>query len=80
VARVRLGGRLPGVDRHRRRRCGGERRSPPAATGRGRPPAVAPGSEHSPLTAGDLPLVVDRVVRELDRRLVAVRERRGWAP
>jgi hypothetical protein len=32
----------------------------------------------APLTAADLPVVVDRVVREIDRRVVAARERRGW--
>lgn len=32
----------------------------------------------APLTAADVPRVVDHVVREIDRRLVASRERRGW--
>ncbi|CUR61790.1 hypothetical protein NOCA150090 [metagenome] len=32
----------------------------------------------TPLTAADVPGVVDHVVREIDRRLVASRERRGW--
>ena len=32
----------------------------------------------TPLTAADLPGVVDQVVREIDRRVVAARERRGW--
>lgn len=32
----------------------------------------------APLTDADVPRVVDHVVRELDRRLVATRERRGW--
>lgn len=31
-----------------------------------------------PLTSADIPRVVDRVVGEIDRRLVAARERRGW--
>lgn len=31
-----------------------------------------------PLTAADLPSVIDRVVGELDRRVTAARERRGW--
>jgi len=38
--------------------------------------ASAPAS----LTASDLPVVVDHVVREIDRRVVAARERRGLAP
>ena len=38
------------------------------------------GSAPASLTASDLPVVVDHVVRELDRRVVAARERRGWAP
>ncbi|KQV73503.1 hypothetical protein ASC64_18890 [Nocardioides sp. Root122] len=38
--------------------------------------ASAPGA--TPLTAADVPGVVDHVVREIDRRLVASRERRGW--
>lgn len=37
---------------------------------------AAPGA--APLTAADVPGVVDQVVREIDRRVVAVRERRGW--
>jgi len=32
----------------------------------------------TPLTAADVPGVVDQVVREIDRRVVAARERRGW--
>jgi hypothetical protein len=32
----------------------------------------------APLTAADLPSVIDRVVGELDRRVTAARERRGW--
>lgn len=32
----------------------------------------------APLTDADVPRVVDHVVRELDRRVVASRERRGW--
>jgi hypothetical protein len=32
----------------------------------------------APLTAADVPGVVDQVVREIDRRVVAARERRGW--
>lgn len=31
-----------------------------------------------PLTAADLPTVIDQVVGELDRRVTAARERRGW--
>jgi hypothetical protein len=31
-----------------------------------------------PLTAADLPSVIDRVVHELDRRVTAARERKGW--
>lgn len=31
-----------------------------------------------PLTSADIPQVVDRVVGEIDRRLTAARERRGW--
>lgn len=38
--------------------------------------AQAPGD--AALTDADVPRVVDHVVRELDRRLVASRERRGW--
>lgn len=38
------------------------------------------GSAPASLTASDLPVVVDHVVREIDRRVVAARERRGWAP
>jgi hypothetical protein len=37
---------------------------------------AAPGA--APLTAADVPGVVDQVVREIDRRVVAARERRGW--
>jgi hypothetical protein len=37
---------------------------------------IAPGS--TPLTTADLPGVVDQVVRDIDRRVVAARERRGW--
>ena len=37
---------------------------------------AAPGA--TPLTAADVPGVVDQVVREIDRRVVAARERRGW--
>lgn len=43
-------------------------------TAAGMPPA--PGA--APLTDADVPRVVDHVVRELDRRVVASRERRGW--
>lgn len=43
--------------------------------GEARTGAVPPG-----LTASDLPVVVDHVVREIDRRVVAARERRGWTP
>jgi hypothetical protein len=32
----------------------------------------------APLTAADLPSVIDRVVGELDRRVTAARERKGW--
>ena len=45
------------------------------AAGQGVVPSV-PGA--TPLTAADVPGVVDHVVREIDRRLVASRERRGW--
>lgn len=38
--------------------------------------STAPGA--APLTDADVPRVVDHVVRELDRRVVASRERRGW--
>jgi hypothetical protein len=37
---------------------------------------AAPGA--TPLTAADVPGVVDQVVREIDRRVTAARERRGW--
>lgn len=37
---------------------------------------IAPGA--TPLTAADLPGVIDKVVRDIDRRVVAARERRGW--
>jgi hypothetical protein len=33
----------------------------------------------APLTVQDMPVVIDRVVREIDRRVVAARERRGWS-
>ena len=36
----------------------------------------APGA--TPLTAADLPVVIDQVVRDIDRRVIAARERRGW--
>ncbi|MEV4937441.1 hypothetical protein [Streptomyces zaomyceticus] len=39
-----------------------------------RPTAVPPAAA---LTAADVPRLVDRVVREIDRRLVARHERRG---
>jgi len=42
-------------------------------------PADAPASPGAtPLTAADLPSVIERVVGELDRRVTAARERRGW--
>lgn len=39
---------------------------------------VAGRASAQPLTAADLPSVIDRVVGELDRRVTAARERRGW--
>ena len=36
------------------------------------------GTAPAALTASDLPGLVDHVVREIDRRVVAARERRGW--
>lgn len=36
------------------------------------------GSRSAALTAADVPGVVDHVVRELDRRVTAARERKGW--
>jgi len=42
-------------------------------------PERADGHSQAALTVQDMPVVVDRVVREIDRRLVAARERRGWA-
>jgi hypothetical protein len=41
-------------------------------------PGAPVASGAAPLTAADVPGVVDQVVREIDRRVVAVRERRGW--
>ncbi len=41
-------------------------------------PRGAPAPASVPLTAADLPRVVDRVMGELDRRIVAARERKGW--
>ncbi|MDQ0079508.1 hypothetical protein J2S97_004716 [Arthrobacter oryzae] len=41
----------------------------------------SPTAEHyssGALTSRDLPVVVDHVVREIDRRFIAARERRGW--
>jgi hypothetical protein len=40
--------------------------------------STVPGTAPVALTASDLPGVVDHVVREIDRRVVAARERRGW--
>jgi hypothetical protein len=39
--------------------------------------APTAGRPRPPLTERDLPVVVDRVVREIDRRVIAARERRG---
>jgi hypothetical protein len=42
----------------------------------------SPGRERygsAALTSRDLPVVVDHVVREIDRRFIAARERKGWA-
>jgi hypothetical protein len=39
---------------------------------------VPPAPASAALTAADLPAVIDRVVGELDRRVAAARERRGW--
>lgn len=36
--------------------------------------------DRAALTTADLPVVVGRVMDELDRRFVAARERRGWTP
>lgn len=55
-----------------------------AGTNPPQPPSVrwldnaAPPAGVTPLTAADLPSVVDRVVGEIDRRVTAARERRGW--
>lgn len=38
---------------------------------------AAPGAA-APLTSADLPQVIERVVGEIDRRVTAARERRGW--
>lgn len=47
-----------------------------AATVTGWPPNLPVGTP--PLTTADLPTVIDRVVHELDRRVTAARERKGW--
>lgn len=49
--------------------------TPPAAGATGGGQALTP---LPPLTAADLPRVVERVVGEIDRRVTAARERRGW--
>ncbi|MFE9775578.1 hypothetical protein ACFYOV_28690 [Streptomyces sp. NPDC005931] len=36
------------------------------------------GTAAAALTTQDMPVVVDHVVREIDRRMTAARERRGW--
>jgi hypothetical protein len=41
-------------------------------------PGGPAGPGATPLTAADVPGVVNQVVREIDRRVVAARERRGW--
>ncbi|GIE88159.1 hypothetical protein [Actinoplanes regularis] len=59
----------------------GRSESAPAIHWRDRPGPPEPADRRLPaaLTAQDMPVMVDRVVREIDRRLVAARERRGWA-
>jgi hypothetical protein len=42
----------------------------------GWPPNLPPAAP--PLTTADLPTVINRVVNELDRRVIAARERKGW--
>ncbi|MYS85053.1 hypothetical protein [Embleya scabrispora] len=58
-----------------------ERRPAPAeASVRGRvEPAHGHGATAPALTSADLPRLVDGVVREIDRRVLARRERRGWS-
>ncbi|MEU0938144.1 hypothetical protein [Embleya sp. NPDC005971] len=41
--------------------------------------AYGPGAPAPALTSADLPRLVDGVVREIDRRVLARRERRGWS-
>jgi hypothetical protein len=48
-------------------------------TGEGPGAARSAADRSAALTADDVPGVVDRVVRELDRRVTAARERKGWA-
>jgi hypothetical protein len=57
----------------------GQELEPGAAAALAGPPAPVPaGPPAAPGPLADLPLVVDRVVDELDRRTRAQRERRGW--
>ncbi|MFF7245666.1 hypothetical protein ACFZBU_17370 [Embleya sp. NPDC008237] len=58
-----------------------ERRPAPAdGSVRGRSePTSAHGTAAPALTSADLPRLVDGVVREIDRRVLARRERRGWS-
>lgn len=65
----------PSADRSPRDRTATDYPRPGTPQGTGYFPQ-APGAVA--LTDADVPRVVDHVVRELDRRLVATRERRGW--
>ncbi|MET9901712.1 hypothetical protein [Streptomyces sp. NPDC006446] len=51
---------------------------PPPTLGARWVDAPATGWTRPPLIERDMPLVVDHVVREIDRRVTAARERRGW--
>ncbi|MGI5400301.1 hypothetical protein ACQEVG_12755 [Streptomyces sp. CA-135486] len=70
----------PGADRVPTATAASHHPVAPGAAGPARGPFDQPplGRTAPALTATDMPVVVDHVVREIDRRLVAARERKGW--